>query len=672
MAEKYLKKVYELLLVFMVFLSPLVFFPSAADPFWITEKFFFIFAMSLTGLIFMAYCMVSGHFPVFKTSFTYVFLLFLLVNVAGFFPALSKTAWLDKIGLNFLLIVLFYFVYLFTVAGGGEKLIFAVLASGTLMAFYGILQALGVDFIPWAADFSKRASSTLGNPDFLGGHMVVLLPVALAAALATKNNSYKRVYYFYFVVMATGLIMSQTRGAYIAFGASAIVFFLIMWKYFKKVLWENKKKLLAIGVGILILATVYLALRPAAFTRLLNTEDEALTIRGSIWKNAASMIKDNFVLGSGPGNFSLKYSFYQAAGLPPEAFKTNEYYKSSHAHNDYLQFVAEYGIGGLLAMLLFFFLGFYKAWKVLKMKDKTSQIFITGLVCGAGAMLFHAMFNFPFLIIPTSVVFYIFIAMVEATENLEGIKRVPNKGLLKIIPILGSLLFMAFMLMAFMPLAGNTYLGMAKRAEHFGQMEKAYELAKKGSSVDKYTPENFYYLGSLAEKIKNEADAYAAYTQAVKLNPGYWEALVKLFTFQTNHYDAQGALKTAWTMHKISPYTVKAIMPLAYALYQLGKYNDSLAVAQEGLKYMPAEPMLLNQVAAAYGGLKEYENSILYAKKAIEADTKNADSYMNLAVAYYMAGEKAKAVKALRGALLINPENASALNMLKVIKNARK
>jgi len=82
--------------------------------------------------------------------------------------------------------------------------------------------------------------------------------------------------------------------------------------------------------------------------------------------------------------------------------------------------------------------------------------------------------------------------------------------------------------------------------------------------------------------------------------------------------------------------------------------------------------MLLNQVAAAYGGLKEYENSILYAKKAIEADTKNADSYMNLAVAYYMAGEKAKAVKALRGALLINPENASALNMLKVIKNARK
>ena len=40
------------------------------------------------------------------------------------------------------------------------------------MSVYGLLQSAGIDFIPWQTNFSYRAASTLGNPNFLAGHMV--------------------------------------------------------------------------------------------------------------------------------------------------------------------------------------------------------------------------------------------------------------------------------------------------------------------------------------------------------------------------------------------------------------------------------------------------------------------------------------------------------------------
>ncbi|HTB33646.1 MAG TPA: hypothetical protein VK842_02175, partial [bacterium] len=87
-----------------------------------------------------------------------------------------------------------------------------------LEALYGILGALGWDPFSGAAldlGFNGRAYGSLGNPDFLGGWLVLLLPLALAAALTACGRLRGAAW----VTLAAGLVallLTQARAAWLA------------------------------------------------------------------------------------------------------------------------------------------------------------------------------------------------------------------------------------------------------------------------------------------------------------------------------------------------------------------------------------------------------------------------------------------------------------------------
>jgi hypothetical protein len=61
----------------------------------------------------------------------------------------------------------------------------AVIAAGTVAGFYGILQNVNIDFVPWnpATYSADRMFSTMGNPNFLAAYLVMSLPICFVVFL---------------------------------------------------------------------------------------------------------------------------------------------------------------------------------------------------------------------------------------------------------------------------------------------------------------------------------------------------------------------------------------------------------------------------------------------------------------------------------------------------------
>src|SRR5207253_2269274 len=63
-----------------------------------------------------------------------------------------------------------------------ERLVTAALVASVPVALYGLIQHLGLDPIDWqlSAAAHERVGSTIGNPIFVGGFMIMVVPLTLA------------------------------------------------------------------------------------------------------------------------------------------------------------------------------------------------------------------------------------------------------------------------------------------------------------------------------------------------------------------------------------------------------------------------------------------------------------------------------------------------------------
>ncbi|HET6497443.1 MAG TPA: hypothetical protein VFH17_00095, partial [Coriobacteriia bacterium] len=90
-----------------------------------------------------------------------------------------------------------------------------LVASGSLVAVYGLLQSLGVlaapqGTLPFEAE---RAFSTFGNPTMLGVFLLMPLALALALALTEGGRRLRAVFWLAFSVCGAALLLTFTRAA---------------------------------------------------------------------------------------------------------------------------------------------------------------------------------------------------------------------------------------------------------------------------------------------------------------------------------------------------------------------------------------------------------------------------------------------------------------------------
>jgi putative inorganic carbon (HCO3(-)) transporter len=670
----YIEKTFETALLFFLAFSPLVFHTAGNDPFWVAEKFFFELSACCLAMIFAALCASKGTFPLIKTPYTAAFAVFMAANIAGIFAAVNYHAFLERVILNGAYLMIFYFVVYYAAMRPGniKKVLISIMAPAFIMAIYGLVQALGMDFLPWKSNFDGRAASTLGNPNFLAGHMTAVIPLGLVLFVGTKSRLEKLLLFMAAGVMIAALLASQTRGAYIGFIVSVLLLGYLLIRYIPLEWRRIKTAAIACFVIFAVAAGGYFLSNREASKRvadIITLKDDSARIRALLWKNSLYLAADNILVGSGAGNFPFKYSYYQSRSLTPDYFRQSDFFKSGHAHNDFIQFFAEYGIFGGGAMLYFFWLIFYTGLRRLKKGGEGGHI-IAGILSGTAALLVHAFFNFPFQIVPTTAAFYALVAAASFLQEDASITEVSCGTVAKYALGLAGVLILAAGVISFKPLIMDDYLRKAKEAEHFNRNYESVNFAEQAAEADPNSDETQQYYAQLLEKNGNYEKSFEAYKRSVSLNPGNWESLYGLFNFYAMKKDADGIRSTADKMYAISPYSEKAVTAKGYSLYTSGKLDEAAALYEKSIATMGERASILSQLSACYGALGNVQKTIEYARRAIAMDPGYIDAYYNLAVAYYRMRDMKDSRESLNAILKLSPGNEKALGLLKAMNDA--
>ena len=229
-----------------------------------------------------------------------------------------------------------------------------------IIAFIGgALLASFKTIIFYLTGLAERASAlATQNPNNMG--RILAIALILVIFLMIEQKKFKFMYYIISIPMFIALIMTGSRGSWIAFAGGLIIVFLFTFKKF------------SLGVNILIVMLIfgltlifglkkglirpYIAKRAEQVIEAKNIST-AIGSRWIIYQVALEMIKDNFLLGVGLGNFPWRYKDY--VNKVKGAYVVG-YFKD--AHNSFICIFAETGIFGFL---LFVFLFLFLIWKLI-------------------------------------------------------------------------------------------------------------------------------------------------------------------------------------------------------------------------------------------------------------------------------------------------------------------
>lgn len=181
--------------------------------------------------------------------------------------------------------------------------------------------------------------------------------VALSALLFDSTSAKKRRNYTIFLVLCLlGLLMTKSRGSLLAFGVAAT--FLYYRKY-------GSIKATASRVAVFAVILVLVAFATGAQHRILSAVNYAgdanIMDRFGAWVKAWQLFLLSPTIGVGFGRYNDVYYYSRITkglvdgipGLAALCTGAPAFYNDGHAHNSYLQFLAETGILGLGLLLAF-------------------------------------------------------------------------------------------------------------------------------------------------------------------------------------------------------------------------------------------------------------------------------------------------------------------------------
>lgn len=250
-------------------------------------------------------------------------------------------------GLGNGLLLLFGAVYAFRLEvanpGWWRRYLWVVPLSGAVHAGIGIAQYL---------ESGTRVMGVHSNPNAYATVLLAALYLGVAA-LVQYGGRRRWLAVPYTAVMAAGLLVTGSRGAWVGALAGAAVFGALalrgVWR-------ANRRRALAAGAAGLVLAglavgAVYAAADAPMQRRMasifdLNANQDRVVLYQTMW----DLISDNPVLGVGVNNIKHRFAEYQGDRGGP-VFDI--------AHNYFLQSLGETGIVGTVFLLLLWFVWLY-------------------------------------------------------------------------------------------------------------------------------------------------------------------------------------------------------------------------------------------------------------------------------------------------------------------------
>ncbi|HEX2954931.1 MAG TPA: O-antigen ligase [Bacillota bacterium] len=189
-----------------------------------------------------------------------------------------------------------------------------------------------------------RAKGFSANQMIFAGYLTLMIPILAVISLNLRPLELKAKICFITisVLSLVALIYKGTRGALLAVAVALILYAMMRV--------QSKKWKMAGVITVFIIFGIVIALFPqvqSRFSTLSNIRQSSDYERILIWRGAWRMFLDHPLTGVGPGNFK---TLYRERYISAEAFMR----KCPHAHNNFLQFLAEGGILGFAGFMLLF------------------------------------------------------------------------------------------------------------------------------------------------------------------------------------------------------------------------------------------------------------------------------------------------------------------------------
>jgi len=290
-------------------------------------------------------------------------------------------------------------------------LLWFLMSLGFFVSVFGILQQLTFNGKLYWFRVMRYGGHPFGpyvNRNHFAGFAEILIPVALVPLVLGKVRR-ERLFLvgLFAVVPIVALLLSASRGGIISFAVELVILFSLL-----LVRRLQSKYMLAGGVLVLcaILAVSWIGVQEV-LQRFSNYESLDVTVgkRASMRHDTFRIFLDHPALGTGLGTFQMVFPPYESNY---DARIVN------HAHNDYLEVLAETGLAGGICCLWFLAILFIESVKGLKDLGGSfgAALNLSGLV-GCCGLLVHSLVDFN-LHIPANALLF-FVSAHLATTRLQ-------------------------------------------------------------------------------------------------------------------------------------------------------------------------------------------------------------------------------------------------------------
>lgn len=301
-----------------------------------------------------------------------------------------------------------------------------VAVAGALVAMMALFQWAGFDpllsggyRVEWGTMVARmRLYSTMGNPNFVAGHLIGAIFPAMALGISSANRWAKSLAWLAAMVMGGAIVGARSRGAWVGFTAGLFVAVYV---------WSRKQRIAAVetqpNVGAspargLFAPTVFFFLF-LFLNGVVDTLLRRLEGRVYLWRCSWPMFSEHPLLGAGWGTFQLRFLDLQAGYLAGHPEMAIHWSNIRQLHNDLLQLLLETGVVGSAAFV-------WVLWafgqEVLRgLKNSGGHVWSAASAGGVTAILVDSFFNFQFAVPPTLVLLFTLMAFPSLLVRAQGI-----------------------------------------------------------------------------------------------------------------------------------------------------------------------------------------------------------------------------------------------------------
>lgn len=503
-----------------------------------------------------------------------------------------------------------------------------------------------------------RVFATFGQPNWLAGFLISLIPLTLSHFLFSKKNS-SRIYFLLILSSSLlALLYTKSRSGLLGLGIGVafyglLIFLLKQRKLFLKIL----KWLSLIGLFFGIISIIYYLFAARLNLPLPNLVETQINwqkqnggtpseeIRKIVWQGAIKVWLRYPLFGSGVETFA--YSYYLDRPLAHNLVSEWDFLYNK-AHNEWLNFLANSGLFGLISYLALlasvFYFGIKKSWEHPQRKT------ILALLAGILAMSVANFFGFS--TVYSNLLLFGFLAMIVLELSRANLGKIQeDKKVDKLINISNKEYFLSAIILLI------TFLLWSKiwfiwQADHLftkgkstfasGNWQVALPLIQ--AAIEKAPHEALFYEELAGDYAKlsiafanNQQSTYSAQLAqkaiessqyALQLNPvhlNFYKSQARVFILlgQLDPNLYTHAERTLLQAIALAPSDAKLYYNLALILEMLGKNEEAIAQMSYAIEIKTNYLAARNELARMYtqkGDLEKAKAQYLYSLQYLASD----------------------------------------------------